>query len=73
MNISKMVKTPEEMAKLTRVITHHMPFIKNCHLDLLCETSIPPFASEMDFVNFYRDSKLVDENLKASSIDLVFA
>lgn len=60
------------MAKLTKVITHHMPFIKNCHLDLLCETAIPPFASEMDFVNFYRDSKMVDDNLKASSIDLVF-
>jgi hypothetical protein len=44
MNISKIIKTPEDLAKLTKAITHHMPFIKNCHLDLLCETNIPPFV-----------------------------
>ena len=72
MNIAKMVKSPEDHQKLVRVLTLHMSFIKTCHLDLLCETNIPPFASEMDFVTFYRDSKLVDDNLKASSIDLVY-
>lgn len=49
-----------------------MRYIKNCHLDLLCETNIPPFVSELDFVRFYRESDLADENLKAANIDLIY-
>lgn len=49
-----------------------MRFLKNCHLDLLCETNIPPYISELDFVRFYRDSDIPDENIKAANIDLIY-
>ena len=72
MNIAKMVKTTDEMSKLKSVITKCLPFLKNCHLDLLCETNIPPFISELDFVRFYRDFDLPDDNLKPANIDLIY-
>lgn len=72
MNLTKLAKTPDEIAKLTKVIHDNMVYLKTIHLDLLCDSSIPPYCSELDFVRFYRDCDLPDENLKASSIDLIY-
>ena len=49
-----------------------MSYLKSAYLDLVCQSAMPPYVSELDFVNFYRKSQMPDENLKAASIDLVF-
>ena len=72
MKIDKLCKNPEQIVALEKMVTKLMPQLKQYHLDLLCETAIPPYVSELDFVGFYRDCHLADKNLMASSIDLIY-
>lgn len=72
MKIGKLCKSTDAIVALEKMITKLMPQLKQYHLDLLCQTSIPPYISELDFVGFYRDCRLPDQNLIASSIDLIY-
>jgi hypothetical protein len=72
MNLKKLCPTAEDFSLMSKTITKKMSVLKQIHLDLLCETNIPPYISELDFVGFYRTCKLADQNLVASSIDLVY-
>lgn len=72
MRIQKFVPNDEVQTALFNKLAAQMSFIKVIHLELLCETNMWPYISFLDFSNWYRESKLADDNLKSSSIDLVY-
>jgi hypothetical protein len=72
MNLTKMIKNPEDIFKMEKVIVQQMPFMKSAHMDLLVDSNIFPFLSSTVFENFYKECNLTDEALKASSIDLIY-
>jgi hypothetical protein len=72
MNLSKLAKDPEEMARMVKVMKKNISYLKLCHLDLITTSNTPPYVTFLDFVNFYRTCKLDDEILKPASIDLIY-
>jgi hypothetical protein len=72
MNLAKYLKNDEEKESLIRVIKKHMSYLKEVHLDLVCESDIAPFVSFLDFVNFTHDCKLVSDGVKQASIELIY-
>lgn len=72
MNIGKLTKTDEELKDLEKTITQNMTYLKTVHMDLIAESALIPLIGEMDYVNFYRDCLMPDEQFKASSIDLIW-
>jgi hypothetical protein len=72
MNLGKLVKEESEMTKLQKVVKKHISFLKGVHLDLVAQTQIVPYVSELDFVKFYNKCDFADESVKAASIDLIY-
>jgi len=72
MNLGKYLKNDEEKESLMKVIKKHMSYLKELHLDLICESDIIPFVSFLDFGNFTHNCKLVNESIKQASIELIY-
>ena len=72
MNLGKYLKNEEEKESLMKVIKKHMSYLKEVHLDLVCESDIAPFVSFLDFVNFTHDCKFVSDGIKQASIELIY-
>jgi hypothetical protein len=72
MNLGKYLKNEEEKESLMKVIKKHMAYLKEVHLDLVCESDIAPFVSFLDFVNFTHDCKFVSDGIKQASIELIY-
>jgi hypothetical protein len=72
MNLSKYLKSEEEKDSLQKVIKKHIPYLKDIHLDLVCESDFPPFVTFLDFMNFTQDCKFSADGLKQASIELIY-
>ena len=54
MNLSKLIKDKDAMDRMIATIKKNISYIKQCHLDLIADSSNPPYVNSLDFVNLYK-------------------
>jgi len=72
MNLGKYLKEPEDVSRMEKVIKKYLPYLKDVHIDLVCESDFPPFITFLDFMNFTQTCKFASDGLKQASIELIY-
>ena len=54
MNLGKLIKDDSAMDRMITTIKRNIGYLKQCHLDLIADSSNPPYVNSLDFVNLYK-------------------